>query len=126
VIRLVIPEPTPSLNEIYRGRVPAWKTMKSLHGRWSKLLQVAIAVARAEGADVSPPAGRRRVTIERHSCGALDVDNLYGGLKVLLDELRAHDLIRNDDAKNIDLSARNVKSRRSDACTVVLLEDVKG
>ena len=124
MIRLVISEPTPSPNKMNRGRVPHFVTMKALRKRWRDLVWAAVIDARTAGQIVEPPTGRRRVTIERHSSGALDVDNLYGSLKVLLDELRDFELIKNDDQKNIELAARNVKSKRKDAKTVVLLEDI--
>ena len=75
-----------------------------------------------------------KVTIERHSAGVLDVDNLYGGVKALLDCLRPISsnpyglgLIQDDKPitgkkPGIELIVRQVKSTRAGACTVVTIE----
>jgi hypothetical protein len=57
----------------------------------------------------SPP--RFRVCITRKAISLLDTDNFAGGCKPLIDQLRYHELIPNDDPASIDLVFRQEKVR---------------
>jgi hypothetical protein len=118
-ITLVVPLPTPSLNEYYHAH---WRKQDKAKADWALLLRSILGRQKLE----CKALGRRRVTVERRGVQALDVDNLYGGLKcVLIDNLRALELLCDDDAKSMDLVARNGKRPpRVEPHTVVILEDV--
>jgi hypothetical protein len=110
---LCIPWPTPSLNTITNRRSRwAYRTIRT---RWMRRVSDAYLEARAAqrttpgsaGHWPTPPHGRVRVTIERFArqADALDQDNFLGGLKPVLDALRALSLIDDDRAAAIELVA---------------------
>lgn len=67
-------------------------------------------------------AGRIKVTITRRGPKLLDVDNLAGGCKPLIDALRYEGVIPNDDPGTIELAFRQFKTKREDQGTEVLIE----
>lgn len=66
--------------------------------------------------------GRIKVTIIRRGPKLLDVDNLAGGCKPLIDALRYEGVIPNDDPGTIELAFRQFKTKREDQGTEVLIE----
>jgi hypothetical protein len=59
-------------------------------------------------------AARRLVRITSYRCRLLDKDNLYGGVKYLLDSLRYAKLIRDDHPEAIELEVlqKKVKTKK--------------
>jgi hypothetical protein len=123
--------PTPSLNPS-SGASGNWRAR---HARKRKLQRewATEIVFNHSPIAVALPIVKSRVTIERHSAGVLDVDNLYGGVKPLLDVLKPMDPKRNpfglgiildDKPDNLELIVRQVKSTRAAACTVVTIEPI--
>lgn len=112
-----IPIPTPSLNELQGQH---WSTVKKIN------LALAWALVSAlNGQQRIPRAtGKRRLTVERHGKGRLDLDNLSGGAKGLIDAVRYQRLILDDDAGSCELVFRQVVSRKIEPHTVLILEDV--
>lgn len=111
---LRIPWPTPSLNDPGVRQRWAYKTTKA---RWLRRVADAWFEAKAAAGRgpviwVKPPRCRVRVTIERFGRmeNALDLDNLMGGYKCVLDALRALQLIDEDRHAAIDLVARQPKN----------------
>jgi hypothetical protein len=117
-IRLVIPEPSPSLNK-YAFR--HWRVQHTDKKRWALMLHAVARKAKAE-----PATGKRRLTIERHGRRRLDVDNIIGGAKCCItDNLRKLGLLLDDDDKSIEFVAVNVKLEGDQKPhTVILLEDL--
>jgi len=116
-MRLVlrIPFPTPSLNEMANVRSP-WN-YKTTRERWKRYVTDAWFEAKAEaGRGPSlwhrPPGCKVRVTIERYTRteNALDVDNLIGGFKPVLDALKTLALVDDDKHAAIELLARQPKN----------------
>jgi hypothetical protein len=76
----------------------------------------------AEKGSPAGGTGRIKVTITRRGPKLLDVDNLAGGCKPLIDALRYEGVIPNDDPGTIELAFRQFKTRREDQGTEVLIE----
>lgn len=66
--------------------------------------------------------GRIKVTITRRGPKLLDVDNLAGGCKPLIDALRYEGVIPNDDPGTIELVFRQAKTKKDAQGTEVLIE----
>ena len=75
-LALEIPLQTPSNNEIKEMHHFVYKALRQ---KWKKLLWAA-AAGRSQA-----PLKRSWLVIERHCAGDLDWDNVYGGLKPVLD-----------------------------------------
>lgn len=116
MIRLEVPEPSPSLNVT---RSVHWTTRERMKKRWRSMLALA-------GANAAPKAnGRRRVTILRYGKQMVDVDNGYGGCKMLIDELRRFGLIIDDNPNAIELTFRNEKLPKGEQPkTIIEIEDL--
>ena len=108
---LSIPYPTPSLNAFANPSGRRWKYAQ-IRKHWHRYAQDALLEARAEArrplAWPRPPAEPVRVEVIRFAPEHqwLDRDNLYGGLKPLLDALRSFEVLADDTTKAIDLVAR--------------------
>lgn len=117
MIRLVVPEATPSLNKYaYRH----WRVQHRDKQRWYLMLLAASRIAKAEKA-----TGKRRLTVERHGKRKLDPDNCVGGLKIVIDGLKELGLLVDDDDDHVELvckQERLVGAQRPH--TVFLLEDI--
>lgn len=121
-----IPDRTPTLNE--------WQRM-----HWSKRSRAGKVIASHIWSACRPPRtplSRCRITVERTSTQAPDIDNLYGGLKPLLDALQPvskrhpHGLgfIANDSPVCIaEMAVRHVPGRaRRTVVTIEELEPANG
>lgn len=117
MIRFVLPEATPSLNTFMRLH---WTKRRRVKDGWARL--VLAHMPRGIGVEA---AGKRRLTVERHGKRAIDLDNLAGGLKPVIDTLRAFRLLVDDDPASMELTVRNVRLARGEKPhTVIVLEDV--
>lgn len=112
-----IPGATPSLNTI-QGR--HW----AINMREKEALQWIVASALNKVPRVPEATGPRRLTIIRHGKGRLDKDNLTGGCKFLIDEIKRRRLILDDAPDVCELRVEQVVDRKSPPYTVVSLEDV--
>jgi hypothetical protein len=108
-LMLTVYRATPSLNEFANiRRTQAWK-YRSLRAAWHHAIGQALLEARSESRRPlswpRPPKERVRICVTRYAPTHhwLDPDNLTGGLKPVLDALKAHELVVNDTAKDIDL-----------------------
>lgn len=102
-IELYLPIATPSLNVRKREH---WGATKAWRKRWAMLLWPEIV--RAGGKNALRADGKRIVVIERHGKRALDDDNRAGGVKELVDELRAAGLIIDDNPTHAELRVIDV------------------
>lgn len=111
-----IPEATPSLNKYAFSH---WRVQYRDKQRWEMLLLVA---SREVGA--TKATGKRCVKIERHGRRMLDVDNLYGGVKPVLDGMRKLHLILDDDHTMLELRCENVPLLKGEKpYTCIIVED---
>jgi hypothetical protein len=117
MIRIVLPEASPSLNTFMRAH---WAVRKRIKSHWGDLVMASLP--RGPGVEAT---GKRRLTVERHGKRAIDVDNLAGGLKPIIDTLRAFRLLVDDNPMMMELAVSNVKLARGEKPhTVLMLEDV--
>jgi hypothetical protein len=97
MIILDIPRSTPSLN------ATRWKHWRVAY-REKQLWRQEINLARIKAGCIAPvPPGRARVTVERYGARSLDPDNFVGGLKSVIDSLRAENLITDDTNDALEL-----------------------
>jgi hypothetical protein len=120
VITLSIPEPTPSLNE---HKWKHWSHHKKLRRHWSMLVLLARSAQLHAGAPSSKALPHHaNVEVTRFGKRSLDRDNFMGGLKCLLDGLKDHRLIMDDDAKHMTLIATQKPLVKGDKpCTLVTI-----
>lgn len=119
-ITLVLPWPTPSLNDFSYSH---WRVEQNEKKRWRMMLLGAFGARKLDLLAL----GKRKLTIERRSTGkGLDFDNLVGGAKrVLTDNLRHFELLTDDDSAGVEFVARNAKPAPGVAAhTVVTIEDI--
>lgn len=117
MIRIVLPDASPSLNTFMRAH---WAVRKRIKKHWGDLVMVALP--RGPGIEAT---GKRRLTVERHGKRAIDVDNLAGGLKPIIDTLRAFRLLVDDNPMMMELAVSNVTLAKGEKPhTVLVLEDV--
>ena len=96
MIDLAIPEATPTLNALTRAH---WTKYRQVRQHWSMLVMVAKSQAKAFTRATEPVD----VTVIRYGKQPLDTDNLFGGCKVLIDALKDHGLITDDNPKSLTL-----------------------
>lgn len=119
VYALELPEETPSNNTIKGLHFHAYKKMRE---DWRKRVSAAV-----EGLPRREPVEQAGLVVIRHCVGQLDYDNLYGGLKPLLDCLvltternpSGLGLIVDDNPKNMPEPpyVRQVKTKRGQGRT---------
>jgi hypothetical protein len=117
MIELTIPEPTPSLNPMLRQ---FWSLRHKDQKRWRWLVRAARLEAKYHPV---APIQKARVTITRHGKRILDKDNLYGGVKGLVDLLVKEGIIAGDTPDHIELVTRQQVVKKPDLPkTVVCVE----
>lgn len=104
---------TPSLNDWSNVR-QRWR-YREIRRRWERALQEAVLESRADlGCRVlpwpRPPRSLVHVHVVRYAPRAYDDDNFRGGLKPVLDGLKALQLIADDAPKNIQVTAEQRRS----------------
>lgn len=97
-IVLTVPKASPSLNATTRQHWRVYYRQKKL---WEKLLWVAKAEAGIYG---MPMFEYANVRICRYGAKLLDPDNLVGGMKPLIDSLKALGIIVDDSPAHMSLS----------------------
>ncbi len=131
-LALEIPTASPSLNEIGLGRESRWK-YRQITQRWRRKVIDAYYDARVKSGRFPgqrfwpiPPHTRVRVQIERISPGPLlDDDNFRGGLKPVLDALKAIRLIDDDNPGAIDVEAIQTLKTGAGRWTLITLTDAR-
>ena len=114
--QIEISRPTPSGNAI---RHKHWRATYNEQKWWARQLSLLVIAHKIPAA-----TGKRNVTIGRIGKRNLDIDNLYAGLKPVLDAMRQAGLIRDDDEAHLGLTAfqRRTESRQP-AFTIITLAD---
>ena len=117
MIRIFVPEASPSLNKYAYAH---WRVQHRDKERWGDMLFYACARVSAPKA-----IGRRRVIVERYGKRALDPDNGAGGCKIILDGLRKLGMLVDDNDRFVELVFRNMKLERGEKPhTAIWLEDL--
>lgn len=120
MIRLSIPEASPSLNTCRKH----WSYHVKLRKHWSML--VMVAKVQAGGINGHHPL-HARVTVTRIGKRSLDHDNFIGGLKPLLDGLKDHGLIMDDDAQHLTLTGVQMPLVKGDSpATIIEITSAEG
>jgi hypothetical protein len=112
-VRLEIPDVPPSLNKTLNMH---WRTRTELGNTWKALVRSRIIPLPI---NISQ---RKRVTITLHHSRFYDKDNAYGAVKVLVDALKACNLIWDDSALYLDLSVEQQKCSHERRHTVIEIE----
>jgi len=122
-IEIVIPEATPSLNEILRWKANGQhREYTALRDGYCLWIRAAMNKAGIFSERVTTDC-RVKVAIERHCAGGgLDDDNFRGGCKPLLDALRLEGAIRDDSPKWLTATYTACKAKRGEAFTRVTIE----
>lgn len=95
MIEFVIPDCAPSPNRVLRMH---WSAQKKLRDLWHKWVWVACVQGKIP---MHMPLAFAHIQIERRGRKAMDPDNLMGAQKPLIDGLRIHGLIEDDDDKHV-------------------------
>jgi Holliday junction resolvase RusA-like endonuclease len=102
MIVLDIPRATPSMNATHHKH---WRVMHQQKKLWAQ--EIWLATGLGHRLPQKAPT-RAKVTLVRYG-RRLDVDNFMGGLKSVLDGLKAEGLIADDDAEHLELVATQEK-----------------
>lgn len=114
---LRISKASPSQNEFAFSN---WRVAYRSKQEWATLIRGARGFL-----DVPKASGKRHLTIVRHGFRALDVPNIIGGAKGIIDNLVQLGLLVDDRPELLDLSARNEKLKRGEKpFTELILEEV--
>jgi hypothetical protein len=124
-VSFVLGSPTKTLNEI-----------RGMHHRVYAKHRAAIASevwALTSGQRPLQPFAKARIVVERHSIRDVDIDNIHGGLKPLLDILQPFHaavrpnglgIIKDDSPSCLCLEVVPVRSTMAGRKTVVLIQEV--
>ena len=124
MIDITIPMVPPSLNVQKRMHFGAYKRLR---GQLAREVQWALLIGRHARPQPMPFA---RIVFTRHASRSLDVDNLAGSMKPLLDVLRPVSkqnpnglgLIEDDDESHCVVTYQQAKAKRGQECTVIVIE----
>jgi hypothetical protein len=117
VIEITIPKASPSLNEINGHH---WIRYRAHKRQWLDLIWIAKIDAGVYG---MPMFERANVRIVRHGAKLLDTDNLVGGVKPIVDSLRALGIIADDTPEHITLTVEQCIAAES-VRTVIHVEQI--
>jgi hypothetical protein len=93
-----IPELTPSLNKLVKGRTH-WTVYRDWQKDWFYRVKLA-----TQDIEIPPPAPmeKRKIEVTSYRVSLLDEDNLKGGMKLMLDAFVAADLLYDDGPKFLE------------------------
>lgn len=114
MVRIEIPYPTPSLNQIKRMHFRAYGRLRDQY--------VMLIRAQTSMANRCLRNQFRIVKIDRYGSRVLDHDNLCGGAKPLVDALKRCELIVDDSPTFVTITYNQHKSSRKEARTVVTIK----
>lgn len=115
IVVLNIPKASPSLNATTRAHWMVYYRQKKL---WERLIWVAKVEARVFS---DPLFERAALTITRYGKRQLDPDNLVGGVKVLVDALKALRIITDDSPDHIWLTVYQHAKADAPESTVITI-----
>ena len=113
MLRIEIPLPTPSLNQVQRMHFQARRRMRDQYEMICRSCATPITRVR--------PRQFRHVTIVRHGVRQLDHDNLVGGAKILLDALVRTELVYDDAPQYVHVTYEQVPAKAARTKTVVTI-----
>lgn len=107
--------------DVIKITVSATKSLNKLQGRWAMYNSKKTFMKELEGYELIARKDKRKAYVEiiRYGSRSLDVDNFYGGLKPLIDCLKAKGLIVDDNATWLELDASQGKCKRCLECTKI-------
>jgi hypothetical protein len=115
--RIEVPKVTLSANQL---NTMHWAERSRLKQAFGWLL-----LSRLNGIPkIPPPQGQRKVTIIRHGKRTLDKDNLYAGVKMLLDCIKEQRIIIDDKPKWLDLQVLQEPCGKHEPWTSIIIEDL--
>lgn len=115
IVVLNIPKASPSLNATTRAHWMVYYRQKKL---WERLIWIAKVEARVFS---DPLFERAAITITRYGKRQLDPDNLVGGVKVLVDALKAVRIITDDSPDHIRLTVDQHAKADAPESTVIAI-----
>jgi Holliday junction resolvase RusA-like endonuclease len=120
-IRLTLPMETQSGNTYLRQH---WSKRDADKHMWDAY--VLLAVGKSETMAKYQATGPRALTIVRYGKRRCDIDNVVSGCKGLIDAIREHGLLLDDDPDSmVSLTVRNGKLEpKQNPFTEIILEDV--
>ena len=113
---VTLPMVTPSLNQVRRMH---WAQVKRDKATLSWLLVSALNKI----PNVPRATGTRRLVIVRHGRKTLDLDNLAGGCKSLIDVIKERGLLLDDSPAHCLLEFHQEVTRKGDPFTEILIEE---
>lgn len=113
MLAIEIPMPTPSLNVYKRMHYHAQKRLRDQYTTILRLHTTAITRCK--------PHQMRRVTICRYGARLLDIDNLIGGCKPLVDALQRAGLLWDDSPRYVSIKYEQTKVSAKQSKTVVTI-----
>ena len=108
---------TPSLNQV---RTQHWAS----RARDKETLGWMLVGALNRIERIPLASSKRRLTIVRHGKRALDRDNLFGGMKDLVDCVKARRLILDDNPNDCELICQQVVDTHMIPYTMIMIEDM--
>jgi hypothetical protein len=120
-IQLEIPEATPSLNKFHHAH---WRKIYDAKKHWEVL--VLFALKNSDTKAKMKAKEKRKLLIQRYGKKPLDRDNGLGGCKIVIDALKTHGLIIDDDDAHLEVAFENQPLAKGEKPhTVLVLEDLK-
>lgn len=121
MLRLEITGATPSGNTLLRMH---WSKRSKLNKYWRHQVWERLVL------ELRPwihrePGCKMRVTITRIATRTLDKDNLYAGVKPLVDALKHNRLIDDDSPEHVELEVLQEIARGKPERTVITLEKIE-
>lgn len=120
-IHLEIPKKIESLNRILN--MPLW-ARKRYNVDWAQ--EIYIEYLRKYRCKPKKALGKRFVKITSLRTRKLDIDNLIGGCKGLVDALKKHDLIVDDSPKWIEVEYKQETDGKNPRTVIEVCECVRG
>lgn len=115
IYRLILMGVTPSLNEWQRMH---WHTKREVKRDWEMVCKVSQIKQLPNG--IPNATSKCRIKLIRNGPRELDTDNLYGGVKPLLDAIKARGWIVDDAPKWMDLTVEQRKTTARDNPHMIL------
>jgi Holliday junction resolvase RusA-like endonuclease len=108
--RFVIPELTPSLNKLVKGRTH-WREYTRMKESWFYLVKLAVQGFEPEIPHAKPNE-KRYAEVLSHRVALLDKDNLTGGMKILWDAMVNARLLFDDGPKFFEATTEQIQVRK--------------
>ena len=120
VNRFVIPARLPGLNEVIEANRSGWRVGAALKKDTETLIRLAIRAAKGRG-ECWPVSGPCAVHLEWQERNRLrDLDNIFSGVKFVLDAMKSEGLIRNDSQRYVQGITHQFQVGETDQVTITI------